>query len=42
MEYIVRRMHQEEVSHIYKTYMTQDFPAQELKPLSHILFTEYH
>ena len=37
MEYIVRRMHQEEVSHIYKTYMTQDFPAQELKPLSHIL-----
>lgn len=37
MEYIVRRLHQEEISHIYKTYMTQDFPAQELKPLSHIL-----
>lgn len=37
MEYMVRRLHQEEISHIYKTYMSQDFPAQELKPLGRIL-----
>lgn len=26
-----------EITHIYHTYMKQDFPADELKPLSHII-----
>lgn len=37
MEYTVRRLEQEEIAYIYKTYMTKDFPKGELKPLSHIV-----
>lgn len=37
MNYTVKRLDDNEISHIYKTYMTQDFPRGELKPLSHII-----
>lgn len=37
MDCTVRRLDNKEISHIYGTYMTQDFPSQELKPLSHII-----
>lgn len=35
-EYTVKRLTDSEVSHIYNTYMKDDFPSDELKPLSHI------
>lgn len=37
MDFVVRKLVKEEISYIYQTYMTQDFPPQELKPLGHIL-----
>lgn len=37
MHYTIRRLEKEEISRIYKTYMTKDFPSAELKPLSHII-----
>ena len=37
MQYTVRRLDEEEISHIYKTYMKKDFPPAELKPLGHII-----
>lgn len=37
MDLEVRRLDKEEISYIYQTYMTQDFPSEELKPLSHIV-----
>jgi len=37
MGYTVKRLEENEISHIYKTCMTQDFPFDELKPLSHII-----
>lgn len=33
----IKRLAEGEIAQIYKTYMKQDFPASELKPLSHIL-----
>ncbi len=35
-EYIIKELKQEEIARIYQTYMKRDFPANELKPLSHI------
>lgn len=32
-----RKLTEEELTEIYHTYMKQDFPSSELKPLSHIL-----
>lgn len=37
MCYTVKRLGEEEIGYIYKTYMTLDFPKGELKPLSHII-----
>lgn len=37
MQYTVRRLDHEEISHIYNTYMKKDFPSAELKPLGHII-----
>lgn len=34
--YTVRKFNQEEIGHIYQSYMKKDFPSDELKPLSHI------
>lgn len=34
--YTVKNLDQEEIGHIYQTYMRKDFPSDELKPLSHI------
>lgn len=34
---IIRKLSKDQVSYIYKTYMVNDFPANELKPLSMIL-----
>lgn len=34
--YTVKSLTQEEIGHIYQTYMRKDFPSDELKPLSHI------
>lgn len=36
-KYIVKKLTDSEITYIYNTYMKQDFPADELKPLSHIL-----
>lgn len=35
-EYIVKKLKESEISQIYSTYMKEDFPPDELKPLSHI------
>lgn len=35
--YTVKKLENAEITSIYDTYMKQDFPADELKPLSHIL-----
>lgn len=37
MTYTVKRLAEDEITEIYNTHMKQDFPASELKPLSHIL-----
>lgn len=37
MSYSVKRLTDDEIANIYKTYMKRDFPPSELKPLSHIL-----
>lgn len=37
LKYTVKELTDSEVTYIYNTYMKQDFPANELKPLSHIL-----
>lgn len=37
MSYTVKRLAEDALTEIYNTYMKQDFPASELKPLSHIL-----
>lgn len=37
MSYTVKEMTGDEVAEIYNTYMKQDFPSDELKPLSHII-----
>lgn len=36
MAYTVRKLNKEEIGQIYQTYMKEDFPSDELKPLSHI------
>lgn len=36
-QYIVKKLDHREITSIYDTYMKQDFPADELKPLSHII-----
>lgn len=33
----IKRLAEEEIAQIYKTHMKGDFPANELKPLSHII-----
>ena len=35
-EYTVKKLTDSEISYIYDTYMKEDFPSDELKPLSHI------
>lgn len=37
MSYSMKVLTKEEITEIYHTYMEQDFPSDELKPLSHIL-----
>lgn len=37
MAYQIKKMAEAELTEIYQTYMKQDFPPDELKPLSHIL-----
>jgi len=37
MQYTVKKLTHGEISHIYNTYMQEDFPSGELKPLSHII-----
>lgn len=37
MAYTVKRLEKDRLAEIYNTYMKQDFPPSELKPLSHIL-----
>lgn len=37
MSYTVKRLEKDRLTEIYNTYMKQDFPPSELKPLSHIL-----
>ncbi len=37
MDYTVKKLNQEELGYLYKTYMVPDFPPGELKPLSHII-----
>lgn len=37
MSYSVKKLDRDELTKIYETYMKQDFPSDELKPLSHIL-----
>lgn len=37
MSYTVKRLEKDGLTEIYNTYMKQDFPQSELKPLSHIL-----
>ena len=32
----VKKLTEEEMTEIYHTYMKEDFPSDELKPLSHI------
>ena len=36
-QYTIKKLENTEVASIYDTYMRRDFPADELKPLSHIL-----
>lgn len=36
-QYTIKKLESGEIASIYDTYMRQDFPADELKPLSHIL-----
>lgn len=36
-QYAVRELNNKEITFLYDTYMRQDFPADELKPLSHII-----
>ena len=36
-QYTVKKLDNKEITFLYDTYMRQDFPADELKPLSHIL-----
>lgn len=36
-QYTVKKLTGSEIIYIYNTYMKQDFPSDELKPLSHIL-----
>lgn len=36
-EYIVKKLAHSEITQIYNTYMKEDFPPDELKPLSHII-----
>ena len=36
-QYTIKRLENTEITSIYDTYMKQDFPSDELKPLSHIL-----
>ena len=36
MSYTIKKLDKAEIGHIYQTYMETDFPAAELKPLSHI------
>jgi len=35
----IKELSTTDVTYVYKTYMTDDFPPEELKPLSRILFT---
>lgn len=37
MSYYIKKLTEDEMSEIYEAHMKQDFPADELKPLSHIL-----
>ncbi|MDE7429462.1 MAG: hypothetical protein K2N00_09395 [Lachnospiraceae bacterium] len=36
-QYTVKKLDNKEITFLYDTYMRQDFPADELKPLSHII-----
>ena len=36
-QYTIKKLENTEITSIYDTYMKQDFPADELKPLSHII-----
>ena len=36
-QYTIKKLKNTEITSIYDTYMRQDFPTDELKPLSHIL-----
>lgn len=36
-QYTVKKLGNKEITFLYDTYMRQDFPADELKPLSHII-----
>ena len=36
-QYTIKKLENTEITSIYDTYMKQDFPSDELKPLSHIL-----
>lgn len=36
-EYVVKKLTDSEISYIYHKYMKEDFPPDELKPLSHII-----
>ena len=36
-QYTIKKLENTEITSIYNTYMKQDFPTDELKPLSHIL-----
>lgn len=37
MSYEIKKLAKDKLTEIYQTHMKQDFPASELKPLSHIL-----
>ena len=37
MSYDIKKLAEDKLTEIYQTYMKQDFPASELKPLGHIL-----
>lgn len=36
-QYTIKKLGNKEITFLYGTYMRQDFPADELKPLSHII-----
>lgn len=38
-QYTVKKLTEDEITGIYNAYMKQDFPASELKPLSHIIMS---